>query len=99
MDSNTIKPSDFSKEGPWNSVFQQSEYETIASNVMTILNRTGDNWKELSWDEYETERLKDGNFTSSEKHYFDKVIPYCVSWEKAITFSPSWAEIPGSKNQ
>jgi hypothetical protein len=96
MDNNMIKPSDFLKEHPWSCVFNQSEYETISLNVMVILKRTGDKWRELSWDEYKSERLKDGNF-GAERNYFDKVVPYCVSWEKAITFSPAWAKIPGTK--
>ncbi len=90
-----MKPSNFTI-CPWDSVFQQSEYETIATNIMVILKRIGDEWKILSWDEYKTERVADGNFTGSEKRYFQKVMPYCSSWQKAITFSPTWAKIPGT---
>ena len=53
-----MKPSDF-LEYPWNSVTKNSEYETIALNIMVILKRTGDEFRELSFDEYKTERLKD----------------------------------------
>jgi len=64
------RPSDFTVQ-PWGSVLQKSEAETIAANIMVILKRTGDEWRSLTWDEYKTERLKDGSFTEGEKVYFD----------------------------
>lgn len=57
---------------------------------MIILKRTGDTWRNLSWDEYKKERLKDGSFTGSEKVWFDKVIDYCQSPENAKSFSSAW---------
>ena len=45
----------------------------------------------LTFDEYKSERLKDGNFTNSEKQYFDMVIGYCKSEDTAKLFSKSWA--------
>lgn len=90
-----MTPSNFKIE-PWNSVFQQSEYETIAINIMVILSRTGNKWRELSWAEYKKERKKDGNFTDSERTYFIKVASYCYSWQSAITFSPAWAKVPST---
>lgn len=92
QDSNTVKPSNFSFQ-PWGSVLQKSEAETIAANIMVILKRTGDTWRELTWEEYKEERLKDGKFTEGEKYYFDKVIGYCKSADSAILFSPNWAAI------
>ena len=88
-----LKPSNFTTK-PWGCVFQKSEAETIATNIMVILKRTGDEWRELTFEEYKTERLKDGNFSEwKEKNYFEQVYPYCQSPETAATFSPSWAEI------
>ena len=58
---------------PWASIFNNSESETIAANIMAILKRTGNTFRELSWDEYKLERLKDGSFTEREKEYFEKV--------------------------
>ncbi len=83
------KPSDFTNK-PFASVFRKSESETIARNIMVILSRTGNEFRELSWDEYKKERLKDGEFSESEKGYFEKVLPYCVSAEMAARFSDSW---------
>jgi len=39
------KPSDFTNE-PMGSVLQKSEAETVARNIMVILKRTGDTYKE-----------------------------------------------------
>ena len=86
------QPSNFQKK-PWSSVCQSSEAETIALNIIVILKRTGDNWRELSWDEYTTERKKDGNFSSSEKKYFDQVVGYTVSAQTARLFSKTWSTL------
>ena len=59
-------PSDF-KVFPWSSVSKNSETETIAQNIMIILSRTGNEFRELSWDEYKEERLKDGGFSDRER--------------------------------
>lgn len=85
-----LKPSDFAKIDPMNSVFRKSEYETIARNIMVILSRTGNKFRHLSWKEYKTERLKDGNFTEMEKFYFDEVIRWCFSSHNAKKFSYYW---------
>lgn len=84
-----MTPSNFTKY-PWDSTLQQAESEVIAKNVMLILKRTGDKFRDLPWEEYVTERKKDGNFTESEKQYFDKVISYCKSADTARLFSPGW---------
>lgn len=83
------KPSDFTEQ-PWNSVLQKSEAETIARNIMVILKRTGNKWRKLSWEEYKSEREKDGEFTESERGYFNQVLPYTLTAENAATFSKSW---------
>lgn len=84
------KPSYFTNY-PWSSIFHNTEHEIIAVNIMKILNRTGDEFRSIDWEEYKTERLKDGNFSDKEKIYFEKVISYCVSAEKAKTFSTHWS--------
>jgi len=86
-----MNPSDFTA-CPWSCIFNKSEYETIAQNIMVILKRTGDKFRKLTFKEYKKERKKDGNFTGSEEEYFDKVIDYCSSSEKAKTFSKVWGE-------
>ncbi len=84
-----MKPSDFCIH-PFSSITQNSEAETIARNIMVILSRRGDTFAPLSWDEYKSERVKDGNFSSLEKGYFEEVIVYCVSEDTAKLFSPTW---------
>jgi len=86
-----MKPSNFNSY-PWDSAMQNSECETIAFNIMKILIRTGNKFRILTWDEYKTERLKDGNFSESEHSYFDKVNVFCNSEENAISFSDSWGK-------
>lgn len=75
-----------------NSVLQKSEAETVARNIMVILARTGDYFRNLTWQEYKKERKKDGNFSENERSYFDQVIKYCQSEDDAILFSPVWGE-------
>jgi hypothetical protein len=82
-------PSNFTGK-PMGSVLQNSESETIAANIMTILSRTGNTFRKLTWDEYKSERLKDSNFSEREKSYFDKVIDYCKSPDTAKSLSNNW---------
>ena len=84
-----MNPSNFCST-PFDSVLKESECETVARNIMVILSRTGNAFRLLSWDEYKTERTKDGNFTESEKTYFDQVVGFCVAAESAKAFCPSW---------
>lgn len=86
-----MKPSDF-KIHPWNSTAGSYEAETVARNIITILARTGDEWRPLDWAEYKAERLEDGNFSERERNYFDQVIGYCKSADTAVLFSPTWKE-------
>lgn len=86
-----MKPSNYTGY-PWSCKFNNSESETIAQNIMVILSRTGDTFREITWNEYKKERKKDGNFSDSEKDYFDRVIPYCTSPEKANEFCTKWTE-------
>jgi hypothetical protein len=75
---------------PYDSVFYNSETETVALNIMKILSRTGDNFRSIDWEEYKAERIKDGNFTESEKEYFVKVIPYFRDYYTVALFSSEW---------
>jgi hypothetical protein len=75
---------------PWNSVLRSGEAERIAANIMTIRARLGNKW-ELTWDEYKTERLKDGTFSYCEQPYFEDVIKVIPDAIGAISFSQDWA--------
>ena len=70
-----------------------AETETIALNIITILKRTGNEWRDLSWDEYKSERLKDGGFTDGEFRYFERAKPYTLSPECAANFGGTWKKI------
>ncbi len=85
----SLKPSNYTTH-PMSSVSKEWEAEQIARNIMTILWRTGDEWRPLTWEEYRTERQKDGNFSEMERPYFDRVIGYCKSAEDADRFCSSW---------
>lgn len=89
-----IRPSNFCTH-PWSSVMGQCEYERVAVNIMVILSRTGNRFRNLTWEEYKEERIKDihGDFDESEKDYFDKVIKYCKSADTARLFSKTWENI------
>jgi hypothetical protein len=102
----THKPSDFATTYPWSSVAQKSETESIAVNIMKILKRTGDEWRELTWEEYKEIRLADEaaalakdpkyriNFAEYlEKPAFEQALPYTTSAAKACEFSRCWKEI------
>jgi hypothetical protein len=83
-----MNPSEQKLKGEsWGSIFRKSECETIWFNIITILSRTENVWRELSWEEYSKEREKDGNFVNwLEKPYFEKVLSYTLSWELCETF-------------
>lgn len=86
-----MKPSDFTKF-PYDSIYQHTETEVVARNIMIILSRTGNRWRKLTWEEYETERMKDGGFTGLEFAEFEAAIPYCMSEDRARLFSPTWRD-------
>lgn len=84
-----MKPSNFTSF-PLSSVLKSGSAEMVARNIMKILKRTGDTFRELSWLEYAEERRKDTGFTEREKPYFDKVIGFCSSGDKALLFCKDW---------
>jgi hypothetical protein len=99
------RPSDF-MEYPWDNVEKSSEAAIAARNIMVILSRRGDIWRELSWNGYSMERKMDADFSnldcscldftfcsSTERSYFESVRPYTVSEEKARSFSETWRDV------
>ena len=86
-----MNPSIFAHIPPINSVLCKREAEIVAQNIMQIRKRLGDKW-DLKWSEYKRERIKDGSFTMSEKHWFDQVIKLIPDSIGAIGFSPSWTK-------
>lgn len=84
-----LQPKNFLSH-PYNSVMNNSEHETVARNIMVLLDRTGGVFRPLSWEEYKAERQKDGNFSEAEKYYFDRVAGFCVAAESAMAFCPGW---------
>ncbi len=77
---------------PIDSVIQNGESEIVALNIIKILKRSGDKFRELSWPEYEAERKKDGGFSENEKDYFYNVQYLCKGLKKDIVgFSSVWA--------
>ena len=82
-------PSDFMKH-PYDSIFQNNEAETILRNIMVILKRTGNIWRELSFEEYKSERNKDGGWSDAEEGIFEKVVKYSYSELMAWKFSKNW---------
>lgn len=82
-------PSDFTNY-PWSSVTGNAESEIVALNIITILARNGNKWRALPFEEYRTERLKDGNYTSKEEDIFNRVLKYTTSKESAESFSKEW---------
>jgi len=82
-------PADFTNF-PYESIVYKSETETVAQNIMKILKRTGNLFRLLTWAEYKSERLKDGNFSDDERSHFVIAIKHCGSAESAMRFSKSW---------
>jgi hypothetical protein len=74
-------------------VTKNSESETIALNIMVILKRNGNTWRELPFEEYEEERKKDGNYSEQEKYIFEGVRGYCKSPYTATLFSATWKKV------
>ena len=92
-------PKDFAKVYPWDSVFHNSGRESSAINIMVILGRTGNTFRELSWEEYLAERIKDGGGDTynyqhgSESDLFPEVVKYTKSAETAQLFSTAWEKV------
>lgn len=92
------KPSAFHTY-PWSSTLRNTESEVVAMNIMAILWRTGDAWRELTWDEYRAERLKttgpkNSGFSDAERRLFDRVWPLVRTEALARAFCQAWAAVP-----
>lgn len=88
-----LKPSRFVAVHPFDSVFSSFEHEIVAKNIMVILSKSGDVFRSLSYEEYERERLKDGNFSIREEIFFNDVIGHCKSPDTAVLFCKTWANL------
>jgi hypothetical protein len=86
------KPSAFSPF-PYSSIFGSGEGEIVAQNIMVVLKRTGNTFRLLTWEEYSKERKQDGNFTTREERYFNKVVESCSTEAGARKFSNRWREV------
>lgn len=96
-----MKPADF-KTHPWSSITGKSEAETVARNIMIILARNGNEWRELPWDEYELERMKDhatARDMNLEIPYFSQVLPFTMSEAAAREFSPTWKRVGQNESE
>lgn len=96
-----MKPSDF-KIQPWSSRAGKSEAETVARNIMNILARTGDEWRELPWDEYRIARFDDSASTRDmilEEPYFNEVVRFTMSEAAAREFSPTWKRVGQNESE
>ena len=92
-----MKPSNFTRH-PWNSVMQECGHEVVAQNIMVILKKTGNTFRELSWDEYKKARIRDGSFCEgSEKYCFNRVTKYCKSPDTASLFCKDWYKPDGQE--
>jgi len=100
---NTLKyPSQIKHILPMGSRFKKIECEVIARNVCKILARTGDTFRELTWEEYKAEREKDAaadsdnkigaKFSSAEREYFDPVASYFVSADRPSQFCDAYTK-------
>jgi hypothetical protein len=81
-------PEDYYRIMPMASIFRKYEHELIFKNILTILYRTQNVWRKLSWEEYQEERLKDQEFDEWELLYFNAVLPYTLNPKVVESFSP-----------
>ncbi|MFS1427789.1 hypothetical protein LMH73_011690 [Vibrio splendidus] len=89
---NTKKPSDY-RGYPFASVTKTSECETVARNIMTMMQRNGDEFQLITPEIYRAERLKNGatdKAVDRELPFYNRVIDYMVSPESVEKFCPSW---------
>jgi hypothetical protein len=53
-----MKPSDLEGVHPWSCVYSTAEHEGVANNIIKLMVETGDQWREVSWEEYDRRYLK-----------------------------------------
>ena len=64
-----VKPSDIQDGHFFSSVWNNSERETIAGNIVFISKENGDKWLEFSWEDYN--RMCHHEVTGGELRYLD----------------------------
>lgn len=76
---------------------QKTEAEIVALNIIYILTINGNIWRQLTWEEYKEQRLKDeaagkkgATFSERERPFFESVLPYTISESAARTFCKGW---------
>lgn len=84
-----IKPSDFTKVIPMDSIKQRVEWEDWAGAVMTYLAKNGDTWRLI-----DKEKLhKDIGSHLPNLDFLDEILILFTSPIAAATFSPNWMEV------
>ena len=77
---------------------QNAECEWVATNIMKILARTGDEFRPITLEEYKAERMKDveagtdkgGGWSYMEASIFERVSNCAKSAELASKFCKDW---------
>ncbi len=77
---------------PFDSSAKSLEYELAAQNIMLVLSRTGNVFRKLTLKEYKDNIKKVDNriVGSSEAHYMQCAIHYCLSSIAADDFCHTW---------
>jgi hypothetical protein len=91
-----LHPIDFAFVRPYNSIFQNSECESLAARILHFT----ESWENpLTWEAYyETMTQRDKNVSSAVKRDFDRVMPYVQSPVSCALFSENWAWVLESFN-
>lgn len=85
-----IVPKDICKIHPFDSILQKAESEIIAKNIIVIQSRIDNKFQLIDWDIYYFHRMQDGNFSESEKKYFDIISPLLTNEKDVRKFSKAW---------
>lgn len=75
------------------SIYQNCEREIVARNIVTILAREGDTWRQLDEKTYVKHRKKDGEWSEGERFIFQEIVGDITSFIDAVALSPSWARV------
>jgi hypothetical protein len=89
------RPSDFTNY-PWSSIKQSSEWESIAQNIMEVMEERGDDFAlGLTLEQYVEHRRQKGHQTNISAENFEDIMQYCQSAERAKLFSKEWKDVEG----
>lgn len=77
---------------PWGSILNSTEHEMIARDIMVILYKTGNVFREISFDEYKKEKTKitKNIINASEESRFMQVVNFCKNPYMANSFCKNW---------